>query len=235
MKKNSNYKNNLYLLSKISNKLEELCKEVVFVGGCTTGLFITNPAAPDVRYTEDVDCIVDVISIPQYYQFVEKLQKKGFTQTAEDEVICRWRLQEIILDVMPTQDNIFGFTNRWYKPAINQSQIIPLNSNKKIKTITAPYFLATKLEAFKTRGHSDYLASHDFEDIVTVIDGRKEIVDEIAQAERTVQNFIAQEFQNFIGDNYFYDALPGHLNYSDIIDTRVDLVFDRFSKIAKLR
>lgn len=40
----------------------------LYLGGCTTGLFITDPEFPDVRYTLDVDCIVDVISLNQYHR-----------------------------------------------------------------------------------------------------------------------------------------------------------------------
>ncbi len=46
----------------------------------------------------------------------------------------------------------------------------------------APYFLATKLEAFDCRGKNDYLMSRDMEDIVTVLDGRSEIIFEVQLA-----------------------------------------------------
>src|SRR5216684_8355014 len=36
-------------------RLKGLLPEIVFVGGCTTGLLITDPAASPVRVTDDVD------------------------------------------------------------------------------------------------------------------------------------------------------------------------------------
>jgi len=51
--------------------------------------------------------------------------------------------------------------------------------------VLAPYFLATKLEAFDGRGKGDYLSSHDIEDIVAVLDGRPEILDELLKASKS--------------------------------------------------
>ena len=53
-----------------------------------------------------------------------------------------------------------------------------LSRDLDIRVITAPHFLATKLEAFRGGG-GDFLASHDLEDLVFVIDGRSEIVEEV--------------------------------------------------------
>ena len=50
----------------IANKLGPLRKRVVFLGGATTGLLITEPAAPPIRPTEDVDVIVDLHSMGDY-------------------------------------------------------------------------------------------------------------------------------------------------------------------------
>lgn len=100
-----------------------------------------------------------------------------------EDVICRWFYDDVILDMMPTNEKILGFGNRWYKKAIASSIIHSLTDNIEIRMVTAPYFLATKLEAFKTRGKMDFYASHDFEDIVSILDGRLEIVAEICRSE----------------------------------------------------
>jgi hypothetical protein len=80
---------------------------------------------------------------------------------------------------MPTDENILGFSNRWYLPAIKNSVTIELEPDFEIRLVTAFYFLATKLEAFFGRGKGDYLVSHDLEDIINLINGRVEIVEEI--------------------------------------------------------
>ena len=58
----SSAQHNIELLKLVAHRLEELCDEVTFVGGCVTGLLITDKAAPDVRFTVDVDCIINVIT-----------------------------------------------------------------------------------------------------------------------------------------------------------------------------
>ena len=80
---------NLQMLEFVAAKLGELRSELVFLGGCTTGLFITDPEFPDVRYTLDVDCIVDVISLNQYHKLEKRLYKQGFKKSLSEDVICR--------------------------------------------------------------------------------------------------------------------------------------------------
>src|SRR5579862_2435199 len=152
---------NIKMLQFIATKLGDLRDEVVFLGGCTTALFINDPESPDVRYTFDVDCIVDVISLNEYHRMEKKLKHLGFKQSIAEEVICRWYFDDVILDVMPTDEKILGFSNRWYKEAIQNAHIYSLKEGITIKVVTAPYFLATKLEAFKTRGNMDFYASRD--------------------------------------------------------------------------
>src|ERR1700689_1303079 len=112
---------NIRMLEFVATKLGAICDDVVFLGGCTTGLFITDSAFPDVRYTLDVDCIVDVISLNQYHKLEKKLTIQGFKKSLSEEVICRWFYDDVTLDVMPTDENILGFGNRWYKRAIAAS------------------------------------------------------------------------------------------------------------------
>ncbi len=46
---------NLALLEEAARLLEPVLAELEFVGGCATGLLVTDTAAPDVRPTHDVD------------------------------------------------------------------------------------------------------------------------------------------------------------------------------------
>lgn len=66
----------------------------------------------------------------------------------EDDVICRWHYDDIILNVMPTNEKILGFGNRWYKEAIEYAMEHKIADDLSIKSITAPYFLATKIDLF---------------------------------------------------------------------------------------
>lgn len=79
---------NLRMLEFVADKLQELCDDVVFLGGCTTAIFINDPASPDVRSTLDVDCIVDVISLNHYHKLERKLTERGFKKSIHDNIIC---------------------------------------------------------------------------------------------------------------------------------------------------
>ena len=94
---------NIELLELAESALGQLVDEVVFVGGATVGLWITDPAAPPARPTDDVDVVVEVATRSAFYDFEAKLRAAGFREDQESGVICRWRHGEtgLILDAMP--------------------------------------------------------------------------------------------------------------------------------------
>ena len=164
---------NRQLLVSAARLLRPLLEELVFVGGCATGTLITDEAATKVRATMDVDAIAEITSYSENVRFGERLRDVGFTEdTSEGAPLCRWRQGDVILDVMPLDERILGFSNRWYREAMYAAEVLTLEPSLEIRVITAPFFLATKLEAFKGRGGGDYFASHDLEDVLSVIDGR---------------------------------------------------------------
>ncbi len=227
---------NIKMLQFVATQLGELCKEVVFLGGCTTALFITDLAAPDVRYTLDVDCIVDVISLSQYYQLEQKLHKHKFKKSLNDDVICRWRYENAILDVMPTDEKILGFGNRWYKSAVQYATLYPLSYDLKIQLVTAPHFFATKLEAFKDRGKMDFIASSDFEDIISVLDGHSEIIAEIMDSEIELRKYLALSFKLINDSPSFHDALPGQfVYYGSLADERIKYLIQKITAITQIQ
>lgn len=203
---------NIQMITTVARRLGNLREKVVFVGGCATGLFITDPAMPEVRVTKDVDVIIDITTRMEYSRLEADLRSKGFrNDISEDAPLCRWLVNGIKVDVMPTQEDILGFSNHWYLPAIENANYVQLEKELAIKLVTPPYFLATKIEAFKGRGNEDYMASHDMEDIITVLDGRREIVDEIKSSSDALKTFLSKTFRIFLGDENFLDAIPGQL------------------------
>lgn len=225
---------NLRMLKLAATKLGSLNDEVVYLGGCTTALFITDPLSLDVRPTLDVDCIIDITTQGKYYQFTKKLAKQGFKQSMEDSVLCRWRCDEIILDVMPTDEKILGFGNCWYKEAIQYATEHTIAKTLVIKAVTAPYLLATKIEAFKTRGNYDFYGSHDFEDIITVIAGNLSIVENILSASKELQIYLKDFFKLIIDNDNFQQALPGHVSDGPVTEQRVIMVMNRIKEIIDL-
>jgi hypothetical protein len=158
---------NLELLKVAAKLLRPVLNELVFVGGCATGLLVSDEAAAEVRPTFDVDAIAEITSYVEYTTFGERLHELGFTEDAsEGAPICFWQHEEIKLDLMPLDEKILGFSNRWYKSAMGSAREFEIEGDVRIRVVTASYFCGTKLEAFRGRGKGDYIASHDLEDLI---------------------------------------------------------------------
>lgn len=223
---------NLARLADAAKKLAPLLDQIAFVGGCITGLLLTDPAAVPVRPTLDVDAIVAIASYAEFTELESRLRDLGFHQSlAEGAPICRWLSGDLILDLMPTDASILGFSNIWYAPALEHAQRVRVEGTE-IRLITAPYFVATKLEAFHGRGKNDFHMSHDLEDIVMVIDGRAELADEIRLAPGDLQKYLSREFTALLSNHDFLDALPGHLLPDAASQQRLGLVMKRMQQFV---
>ena len=206
----------------------EICKRTAFVGGATTGLLVTDAFAREgVRLTDDVDVIIDIVSYGTWAQFQEELRKRGFSESPEDDVICRMRLGGLKVDFMPDDENILGFSNRWYELGLKTATDLELEKSVVIRVLTPPLFIATKLEAFLGRGNNDLLSSRDIEDILVVIDGRPELVTEIVAGPSDVSEFIAGQFALLSKHPDFENAVIGNLRDPG----RAELAFKRISEI----
>lgn len=217
---------NIELLELAESALGELVDQVVFVGGATVGLRITDPAAPPVRPTDDVDVVVEVTTRSDFYEFEAKLRDAGFREDRESGVICRWRHREngLILDAMPAQADILGFENKWQVATIPHAITRELPSGATVRAAPPTYLLAMKLEAFKGRGKGDFLGSRDFGDIVTLIDGRPELLGEVAIADADVRAYIAAEVRRLLSDPRLMDGLAGAMRGDAASQDRIDVV-----------
>lgn len=226
---------NLELLKLTADKLRPLLPEIVFVGGCATGLLVTDPGAAPVRATYDVDVIAEIGSYADYAIFSERLRALGFQEdTREGAPVCRWTCGSLTLDVMPLDEKILGFSNRWYRDAMQAAIAVTISENLKVRAITAPYFLGTKLEAFHGRGQQDYFASHDLEDLIAVVDGRGALLNETAAAPETLRKFIGNAVCALLAEPRFQDALPGYLLPDAASQARIPLLLRRLEDLAKL-
>jgi len=226
---------NLQLLTDAAKLLRPILGELVFVGGCATALLITDKAAADVRPTFDVDAIAEITSYAAYAGFSERLRKLGFQEDArEGAPLCRWRQQTTTLDVMPLDEKILGFSNTWYRPAMDHAEERELEKGLKIRLVAPVYFCASKLEAFAGRGKNDFHASRDLEDLIAVVDGRAELVGEIQAAASDVRSYLAKEIKNLISIREFNDALPGHIPPDAASQERVGMIILRLEEIASL-
>jgi hypothetical protein len=108
-----------------------------------------------------------------------------------------------------------------------------LPSGIRIKVLPAPYFIATKIEAFHQRGAGDFLLSRDVEDVVAVLDGREEIVKEAKLAETELLGNIREQLRQWIGNRDFLDALPGLLPPDVASQARVSIILERIKMIIE--
>ncbi len=208
---NDHHKNQVRLKA-VHRALAELKDKVVFVGGSTVSLY-ADVATLNIRPTDDVDVIIEVLDYGNRAELEEKLRAIGFQHDMEPGApVCRYRIQGIIVDIMSTTPESIGFSNKWYPGGFAHAIDHQLDDTT-IKILSAPYFIATKLEAFKSRG-GDGRTSHDFEDIVYVIENRASIWEELAAADEEVKNYLREEFTKLRAIPYISEWIDCHVIYS---------------------
>lgn len=223
---------NLDRIKIVARKFGPFLDDVVFLGGSTVGLLITDKGSPDVRPTMDVDVIVGIKTTREYHKFSESLCALGFIQSIEDKHICRWRVEGIIVDVMPTNKKALDFSNRWYKTAMDTAKKYKIEEGLKIRLISTSCFLATKIDAYGDRGEGDYLMSKDIEDIICVVNGREEIVEEIKKSPPEVRRFISKKIKKFLKDPQFIEDIYGFLASDEESQDRFNIIEERLKRIS---
>lgn len=223
-------------LTTVARRLKSLgLDDVVYVGGAIIGLLLTDEAAPGVRPTLDVDVVTPVASRSAYHEIEARLRAEGFVQPIGEGIpICRWNIDGVPVDIMPIDEAILGFSNRWYGSLVRHAVPLTLPNGETIRVASATYALATKLEAFYGRGGSDYRVSHDLEDILILLDGRRELAAEIASAAEDVRTYIAEKFGSLLETAEFVDSIPGYLDPDDASQAREPLIRERMKSIKEL-
>lgn len=233
------------LLERAARALEkvDLKQRLAFVGGACVPLHLDDPADESIRLTRDVDCVVSVTSKIEFAELEESLRESGFYQDASrGGPICRWYIQDdhnepLMLDIMPQDGSVLGFSNDWYEPGLRHLQSVVLPSGKQIDIFSSAYFLATKIEAFLDRGTSDPYDNPDLEDIVTLIDGRESFIDEVTESSDTLREFVAVFARTALENPDIGDALPAHLPPMESSERHIrakQLVW-RFRTLANLK
>lgn len=227
---------NVNLLERAAEQLgDALLEQLVFVGGAVAGVLITDPAMPEIRPTQDVDVICSVIARADYHQLGSHLRQRGFQEDSRPGApLCRWCTDDLLLDLMPTQGEILGFSNRWYPLALETAQQQRLPSGCSIRIVTAPVFLATKLEAFRGRGQGDFLCSHDLEDLMAVVDGRASLLEECRLSPLELRNDLAAQFLELLNTFAFLEALPAFLPPDQASQQRLPDLLETLRAISAL-
>lgn len=213
--------------------LGDLRNAVVLVGGCATGLLLTAPRSEMIRPTRDVDLVVEAATRHDYQLIEQSLRNRGFINDQSPEApICRWRFEEVIVDLMPTDPDILGFGNRWYAHAVALAETVSLPDGQSLRLISAPIFLLTKFDAFHSRGRSDLLLSHDLEDVIALLDGREELEEEIAAAPADIQEAIRERTSELLEDTRLVEAMAGFLPGDAASQARLPRLYERLTRLA---
>jgi predicted nucleotidyltransferase len=225
---------NIDMLQTVADGLGELKDEIVFVGGAVAELYADDPASSDIRPTQDVDCTIELSSYREHTELEKELRTKGFANdTSQGAPICRWIYQDIKVDVMPTDENILGFDNQWYPGGVGNKIPKTLPDGMEIFVFPPEYYLASKFEAHNDRGGNDLRQSHDFEDIIYILDNCTSILEDIRNADEDVKNYLKIECESLLENDGLSEGIESALPYGSDSE-RVEIIETLIFEIAAL-
>jgi hypothetical protein len=202
---------NIGALRAVADRLDMTGLKYAFVGGAIVNLLLDDPDRSPARPTDDLDVILELVALQRYSDLEARLRELGFDHDMSPGAPrCRWILDGMRVDIMPTEGNELGFNTAWCTKALataTEREFL----HTKLKLISPIGFLATKYAAFCERGGNDHYASHDLEDFVTVIDGRANIVAELDQAPADLRAYIITAIRSLLSSSDFNEALPGQI------------------------
>jgi hypothetical protein len=224
---------NIAMLQRVAQGLGDLKRKVVFVGGSVAEIYADYPEVSDIRPTMDVDCVVDIqiTTYLDYSKLEDKLRSLGFkNNTTVGAPICRKIYQGIIVDFMPVNPDILGFSNRWYSDGMNNKIKAVLPDSTDIYILPVEYYVATKFEALNSRGGKDIRGSHDWEDIVYIMNNCASLTDAIRQNNnQQLVEYLQKQFwlllQNDNIREIVYTSLPYH-SEEESIDLIIQIMTD---------
>ncbi len=222
----------LLILERVAEVLAGVPQTIVFTGGATISLYLDAVSAPDIRPTDDVDCAIEIVSKSEYYRLCDLLRNQGLSESTESGApLCRWRYQDISIDIMPCDESVLGFSNRWYKPGIANSIPYRLPSAREILIFSTPYLVASKIEAFIGRGEGSFYYSTDIEDIISLLDGRFALEEEVGQADAEVREFLSEWFAAEM--ETLMEIAPAFLSSVARNSGRGQILRERISRLAR--
>ncbi|WP_160144188.1 nucleotidyl transferase AbiEii/AbiGii toxin family protein [Chryseolinea soli] len=224
---------NIGVVKKIAIALKDLRERVAFVGGAVISLYTDDPAADELRPTKDIDLSVTLENYSAWVKLQDELTKLQFLPDTSSSVICRFLYDDITVDIMPDDEQVLGFSNPWYKPALQNMQEYLLQDGPTINIFSLPYFLATKFSAFNGRGKGDNRGSHDFEDIIYLTDNCIGIVASIQNTDADVQQFLLEEYRKIWTHPYRTEIISCHLSPL-IRDARYNVIERKIESIIAL-
>lgn len=218
----------------VADRLEQAQLDYAFVGGSIVNLLLDHPALSPARPTDDVDVIVETVTSRRHSEVEAVLRRVGFAHDIrENAPRCRWVLDGLTVDIMPTDGADLGLNTVWFKEALGTAKELVV-AGTRLRLISPVAFIVTKHVAFCDRGAGDYYASHDLEDFITVVDGREQIVAEVERAPVGLRNYVRDAVRAWLALPAFDEALPGHLPGDRASQQRLPGVRRKLREIAAL-
>ncbi|REE78836.1 hypothetical protein BX611_2971 [Lutibacter oceani] len=222
---------NISLVAQVAEALKELKDQMIFVGGAVISLYTDDPAADEIRPTGDIDMTINLLNFAEWTKMQERLADLGFSPDPNGHAICSYLYKGISVDIMPSEDGPMGQSNKWYIVGFDNLWTTKVE-NEEIQILSAPCFLATKFEAFRGRG-KDYRTSHDFEDIIYVLDNRTTIIDEIKSDNKEITTFLKQEFEILYKHVSFLEIISSQI-HPILVEERLPLVIEKIEQIIAI-
>ena len=215
----------------LSEKLAGTPFDFAFLGESVLSLLVSDPTVDAIRVTKDVDVIVGVRSRNEFHEEERELEARGFRHdTSDDAPICRWIADGVVVDVLPVREEVLGWRSEWFEQALLAARTMEVEGHS-VKVVTAPFFVALKLEAFEDRGEGDFIMSTDFEDVICLFNGRRSVVDEI-MAEPIVREGIAEKFSRYVQNADVEDAVLGFVQTESDPEDRFRAIMSDFRRLA---
>lgn len=222
---------NIKVIKTVARALGDINNRVVYVGGAVVALYADDPAAEDVRPTKDIDIVVQIASMSELSRLEEKLGERGFTRDPSENVMCRFRLGDILVDVMSTSEVGWAPSNRWFKSGMKHLRKVDVG-DVGINILDTPHFLAAKFAAFSGRGQNDPRTSQDFEDIVYILDNNVGLAEEVLKTPMQVRKYLTKWFRTIMESPSMQEALEAHLPYQTRAG-RIAIINDKLRQITE--
>jgi predicted nucleotidyltransferase len=219
---------NIAVVAEVAEALQHIKDQMVFVGGAVVSLYTDDPAADEIRPTQDIDMTLNIVNLSHWEKVQEQLGALGFYPDPFGHSICSYKYKDIPVDIMASEEGPLGPANRWYKMGFENLWTAKAK-DQEIKILSAPCYLATKFEAFNDRG-SDYRTSHDIEDIIYIVDNRVGIVEEIRKDDYRIANFIKEQLQKIINKGMMHEVLMAHI-HPLMLEERMPIVEEKINQI----
>ena len=222
---------NIDTVAQVAEGLKDLKSKMIFVGGAIVSLYTDDPSAEEIRPTQDIDLTTELVTYTDLLNLQDKLSELSIYPDPEAGDIISYQFNNIAIDIVPGKDGLTGPANKWYSYGFDDIRKT-FAKDQEIQIFSPAVFIATKFEAFHSRG-SDFRTSHDFEDIINVLNNCTYIVEDINKAHKDVISYIQKELNVIMKSPLKNELLAAHI-HPYIRKERIVILEEKINKILTI-